>query len=597
MTKTIRSFRPAVLAAVGAAVVTAIAGILSLLCISSPVLETMDGPHKLASSYVFSKILDQLSSDQCSSPHWPVACRLDWSLAIGQQLVTSSATAARMSSIAVAMAAASLVAFFFVYSDTPLRETLIVLKGRRIEWGEYAARALRKAIRRVGRSGRDDLWLLPGVQLNPPSTARNILLVGTQGAGKTGLLRAYIDQGLAKPRGRQFVFDAKGDMTAGLPADEFVFVAPHDARSWALDIGREIVNPLIAREFSTKCVPLSPQDPMWAQAVRATLADITMALRKRNGDDWRWGDLSGGILSSTAAIRGMLLQAGAPSAALLNFGENPEDNRTVMSVMITLWVTALNMIEPLAQVWSEVPAERRFTVHEWMQQGSPLPGTLIFQASANYPELSRLVGSFVAERVATAALAPARRNPGTEPLIQVLDEFPQASIDRLPSLLSLGREMHVTTIATVQDLGQIFHKFGDREGSVVEARFGIRIVLRLEAGETTHRICDVWLGQRQLKRRRDATPDELAKGITKPTETVWEATIPQDFLTDELGVFETPTGKMIKLLVVGFPTLAVMDLPLTTWPDRREAHVPARWMRPEDHGPNPSAPKLIDRER
>lgn len=565
MSESLRSFRPAILMAIAAAIVTGFIGTVSLFTIAPPTFPTIIGSQ----------------DGQCFSTHWPLTCHLQWLTGMSAELLALPTVVNRLTSICLGMAVASVIAFFSTYTDTPAREDLIVLKGRRIETGEYAARALRKAIRRFGKPNRDELWLLPGVQLNSPSLARNILLGGTQGAGKTGVLRAYIDQALTRLRGRLFVFDAKGDMTAGLPTDEYIFVAPHDGRSWALDIGREIVNPLIAREFSAKCVPVSSQDPMWAQAVRASLADITMALRKQAGDGWGWNDLNKAILAPTMDVRNMLLQAGATSAALLNFGENPEDNRTVMSVMITLWVTALTMIEPLAQVWPDVPPARRFTVQNWIGKSSSLPRTLIFQTSSNYPELSRLVGSFVAERVAAAALAPERRNPGTEPLILVLDEFPQASIDRLPSVLSLGREMRVTTIATVQDLGQIFQKFGDREGSVVEARFGIRIILQLEPGETTRRICDVWLGQRRIKRRRDATPDELAKGITKPKETVWEGTITQDFLTDELGVFETPKGKIIRVLVTGFPTLAIMDVPLTTWPDRREAHVPARWIRPD----------------
>ncbi|MGD4129616.1 hypothetical protein QT564_22570, partial [Xanthomonas citri pv. citri] len=57
-----------------------------------------------------------------------------------------------------------------------------------------------------------------------------------------------------------------------------------------------------------------------------------------------------------------------------------------------------------------------------------------------------------------------------------------------------------------------------------------------------------------------------------------EDTITPDFLSDGLGVFDTSDGKMIRVLVTGFPTLAIIDVPLTTWADRREAHVPAAWM-------------------
>lgn len=579
MNNPIRLFRPALLVALGAALITLIAGVISLFLVAPPTVEVLfHGNVSLASEVALHEILQNLRGERCGHLSWPVVCRLDWIRAIAVQLLDSPIGTNRLATIGLGVLAASGFAFFFAYADTPPIEDLTVKRGRRIETGAYAKRTLRHAIRRVGRPQKHDLWLLPEVQLNAASTTRNLLLVGTQGSGKTGLLRAFADQYLNNLSGRMFAFDAKGDMLAGLPVDSMILVAPQDARGWAIDIGREITNPLIAREFATKCVPVSEQDPMWAHGTRSVLTDIIMALRARSGEAWGWGDLADASLSSAADIRRLLLEGGGKSAALLNFGEDPEENRTVMSILVTLWVTVLSVIEPLARAWSEVDPSQRFTVRDWLAPGSRLPRTLLLQKSGDYPELSSTVGSFLAERVAAAALASTRRRPGTEGLTMLLDEFPEVPIERLPRLLALGRELHVNTIATVQDLGQITALFGQEQGAVVESRFGIRLVLRLEPGETVRRICDVWIGRRQIRRRRDATVEELARGVTKPMETVWEETITPDVLSDTLGVFETSTGKMIRLLVTGFPTLAIVDVPLTTWADRREAHVPASWI-------------------
>ena len=579
MTDSIRLFRPALLAALAAGILTFIVGVLSLFLIAPPTVEVLfHGQVSLASDVALHEILQNLWGHRCTHLSWPVVCRLHWVKAIAEQLLDSPMGANRLAMIGVGIAAASGFAFLFAYADTPPVEALTVMRGRRVQTGAYALRALRHAIRRLGKPQKNDLWLLPEVQLNAASTARNVLLAGTQGSGKTGLLRAFAEQQLNNASGRMFVFDAKGDMLAGLPAESMILVAPQDARSWAIDIGRELTNPLVAMEFAAKCVPISEQDPMWAHGTRSVLADIVMALRARSGGVWGWGDLAEVGLSSAAEIRQMLVATGGKSASLLNFGQDPEENRTVMSILITLWVTVLSVIEPLARAWSEVDASRRFTVRDWLATPSQLPRTLLFQKSSDFPELSSTVGSFLAERVAAAALAPARRNAGAEPLTMLLDEFPEVPIERLPRLLALGREMRVTTIATVQDLGQITALFGPEQGSVVESRFGIRLVLRLEPGETVRRICEVWVGRRQVRKRRDATADELARGLTKPMETVWEDTITPDFLSDGLGVFETSEGKMIRVLVTGFPTLAIIDVPLTTWADRREAHIPAAWM-------------------
>lgn len=582
MSNPVRLFRSALVVALGAALITLVAGVMSLFLVAPPTVEVLfHGQVSLASDVAMHEIFQNLQGERCGHGGWPIVCRLDWIWAIGKQLLETSAGASRLAAIGLGVLAAGGFAFCFAYADTPPVEDLTVKRGRRIESGTYALRALRYAIGRLGKPQKQDLWLLPEVQLNAASMARNILLVGTQGSGKTGLLRGFAEQQLSSSRGRVFVFDAKGDMLAGLPVDSMILVAPQDARSWAIDIGREITNVLVAREFSAKCVPLSEQDPMWAHGTRSVHTDIIMALRARLGEAWGWGDLAAAGLSSAAEIRQMLIESGGKSAALLNFGEDPEENRTVMSILITLWVTVLTVIEPLARAWSEVDRARRFTVRDWLAPGSKLPRTLLLQKSSDYPELSSTVGSFLAERVAAAALASTRRRPGTERLTMLLDEFPEVPIERLPRLLALGRELHVTTIATVQDLGQITALLGQEQGSVVESRFGIRLVLRLEPGETVRRVCDVWIGRREVRKRRDATAEELAKGLTKPTETVWEDTITANFLSDELGVFETSAGKIIRVLVTGFPTLATVDVPLTTWADRRAAHIPASWIDPD----------------
>jgi hypothetical protein len=580
MTNSVQLFRPALLAALCACILTLVAGLLALFLVHPPAVEVMfHGPVSLSDDIALHEILRNLRGERCSDLTWPIVCRMHWMISIAAQLLDTPTGANRLATIGLGVAVAGGVAFFFAYADTPPVEDLTVKRGRRVETGAYAARSLRGAIRRLGKPREDDLWLLPEVQLNRASTARNILLTGTQGSGKTGVLRAYAEQQLGNASGRMFVFDAKGDMLAGLPIEAMILVAPQDARSWAIDVGRELSNPIVAMEFAAKCVPVSAQDPMWAHGTRSVLADIVMALRIRSSGAWGWDDLADAGLSSAVEIRQMLIETGGKSASLLNFGDDPEENRTVMSILITMWVTVLSVVEPLARAWSEVDASRRFTLRDWLAVNSKLPRIMLFQKSTDFPELSTTVGSFLAERIAAAALAPARRNADAGHLTMLLDEFPEVPIERLPRLLALGREMRVTTIASVQDLGQITALFGPEQGSVVESRFGIRLVLRLEPGETARRICDVWIGRRQVRKGRDATADELAKGITKPMETVWEDTMTPDFLSDGLGIFDTADDKMIRVLVTGFPTLAVVDVPLTTWADRREAHVPAAWMR------------------
>ena len=210
-----------------------------------------------------------------------------------------------------------------------------------------------------------------------------------------------------------------------------------------------------------------------------------------------------------------------------------------------------------------------------------MPHALIFQKSPDFPELSTLLGSFLAERIAAAALSPSRRNGNTLPLAMLLDEFSEVPISRLDQLLSLGRESNVMTIGALQGLHQLKSLVDTNKASTIEERFGIRLVLRLEPGDTTKRIAESWLGERRISRIREATAEELKAGITKPRETVKEPVIPVEIMTDELGVRKTSDGLIIRLLVSGFPSIGIIDVPLTTWSDRREAHIPAAWLADE----------------
>jgi Type IV secretion-system coupling protein DNA-binding domain len=576
-------FMPAIRSAFGAFTVTALLAVTSLFVVAPPMVFVKDvGYVALNSQVVFDNIAEYLAGWRCDVPYdGPrfIACRLRWLLDIPTEMAGSPLVWTRFENLAIALVTAASAAFIMTYWWTPPVEAAVVKRGRRVLFDEYARRAIQNCIGALGDVQQFGLWLLQNVQLSRAQEGRNILLTGTQGSGKTGLLRAYIRQ-LCARGDRLFILDTKGDMLAGLPVDDFILAAAHDARSWVINLGREIVNRTIAMEFAAKCVSASKNDPMWSQAVRSILADIAMVLRKRHQDLWGWTELRDLGLSSPEVLRGALAEIQAASAGLITHGDNPDDNRTVMSILVTLWVAVLTTIHPLAEAFAAVAPERRFTVKDWMTKDSGLPRVLIFQKSSDFPELSELLGSFLAERVAAAALSPLRRGGNGPRLAMILDEFSEVPIERLPRLLSLGREMEVITIGSLQDLDQLKTLFGDAS-SIVESRFGIRLVLRLEPGNTTERITTKWLGNRRISRRRDATVDELKAGITKPRETVEELTIPAETLTDELGVRETSDGKVIRLLVSGFPIIGIVDVPLTTWPDRREAHVPAPWMSPD----------------
>lgn len=480
--------------------------------------------------------------------------------------------------VVAAVVAAALVTFFLAYAETPSKENVVTRSGRDVTFGEYARRRIRAYIRRWSSGKPKGLWLLPHVRLSLSQQSRNILMLGGHGSGKTGWLRALVDQ-LVESGSRNLILDVKGDMVEGLPSDEFILVAAADRRSWVWDLAKDVRNRMQAEELVKKFVSVSDRDPFWGDGARAVWTDLIMHLRATKGEKWSWFELCAILLSPLPAIRAALSETNAPSACLLEWGSDPEENRTITSIMLTLWVAALTAVLPLAKAWRKLGKERRFSLREWIGERSRLPSTIVLQLSAEYPLLSQAIGTAVIDMLTSLIVSPANRGRRTSYAF-VLDEFPElgAAAARLPKLLALGREARVTTIAALQDLGQLEKVYGPIDAKLIEARLGIRCIMRLEDGDTIKRVCEEWIGAREIDRPRESTVEELKGGLTKRTERIKEVSVDPSVLADKLGVQEYGDKLTISALVHGFATEAMVEVPMTIWPVRRPAFEPAEWL-------------------
>lgn len=462
--------------------------------------------------------------------------------------------------------------------ETPGRDSLAHIRGRRLQQDAAARRSLHRHLAGIGQPQMKNLWLVPHVQLPPAAESYNILAIGTQGSGKTGLLRAWLEQ-LIERGDRVIVHDVKGDMTAGLPADRFILVAPHDARSAAWDIARDIGDRAAALEFATRSIKAAAGDSMWADGARALWADAIVCLVLEHGRNWTLRHLYDLLTSPPEDFRAALVRGGAASAELVAFDDDGGVQRTSMSLLITLWVAALTTLKPLVDAWEDVPTKKRFSLTDWLRDDTARPATIVIQKSAEYPELSALVGGLLVERLAGLVLAPARKRNPAQKIALVLDELAELGrLDRLPNILSVGREVGVVTIAAVQDLGQLSAIYGETVARTLEARFGIKMIGRLTAGDTAERVSRVLIGDR-LVEFFDPRPGG-ANGTEAPQrrrET--HPVFPPERMETDLGVRRFRGKALIRCLVLGLGDPALLDVPFTAWPERRPAHRPAVWTR------------------
>ncbi|MET3889336.1 putative small integral membrane protein [Bosea sp. OAE506] len=569
----IRSYRPAVVGAATAAMIVLILGLL-LFEIRPPQVIGESGVVEMDVTRVVRLIGSLLTADGCLlyvSDWMGLECRPGRSVHRIGLILQSQHARFQLSTVAAAVLCAAALSFLTIASATPKRDQTKTLKGQRPVFDADARASLRRFIAKTGRALKHNLWLVPHVQLTQSVEGYNVMALGTQGAGKSATLRALIEQLIARGD-NVLIHDIKGDLTAGLPFDDFILVAPHDARSWVHDIAEDIQNLQHAREFAAHAVARSESEAMWGDGSRAVWADLVMALRTDTHGRWGWLELRDALLAPGATIKAVLDRHGAASASRLIFGsEDPEENRTTMSILITLWIAALTVVHPLAEAWAAAPADRRFSLRRWLDGDRHLPRVLVLQKSSEFPELTEQLNAFLIDRLVGLSLRPGReRNPTTK-LALCLDELPECGrLRRLPNLLNVGREFGVVTIAAVQDIAHLIELYGENLSQVLLARFRIKLVHQLDSGDTADRVTG-WLKERTIEFDGPERRDKVRE--TAPV-------LDEDRLGTELGVRMEKGQPIVRAMILGLGNPAILDIPATGWPDRRPGHEPAPWVNP-----------------
>lgn len=573
---------PAILGATFAAVVTLIAGLAILFSAGAPYVVGTNGVVPLNLEMLSRIAAEFLRGDTCSAGLTKLVgldCRCQYLDRVLQAIAGSRVAAIHAVALGAAFVASWATTAYMMYTTASKRERLMTLRGWRLLFDGEGRSSLRAVIARTGRILKRGLWLLPHVQLTDECEGYNILALGTQGSGKTSTLRSFVQQ--CEARGDQiFIHEVKGDFTAGLPVNPFILVAPHDRRSAAYDIARDIRNEKHAREFAAHAVAKSEHDSMWGDGARAVWADLVMTLHAENSGAWNWDDLASVLLSPGETIKTTLEAAGKGSASRLIFGsESPEENRTTMSILVTMWVAALTTVLPLAEAWREVPAGRRFSLRQWLDEPRAFPRVIVLQKSSEYPELSGAIGGFLIDRLIALALRPGRpRNP-TRKLVFCLDELPECGNGRLsglPRLLNTGREFGIMTLVGIQDISHLVEIWGENLANVLLARFRIKLIHQLGAGDSADRISAL-LGERRVEYLGPPHRDQVSGRWVRETVRETAPVCPADRLESDLGIIKRGHRKMARMLVMGLGNPAIVDMPLTVWRDRRSGHLPARW--------------------
>ena len=481
------------------------------------------------------------------------------------------------------------VTFTGIYTYAELEEVdrLKHIRGRQLLRGKKAlrraAKAQRKSIRKTGRG----IAVAPKVPISLESETKHFLLVGASGGGKTQTLLYWIDQ-LLRDRAKILLHDTKGDMTASLPDDGFMLMAPHDARSWAWDIAKDCQGIAAARELASRLIPAG-KEPMWSNGAREILTGIIRWLQITHRDQWTWGHLRETAFSSPTDLQSLLLTSHPEGAKFIEIDEETGvPHKTSFSFLVTMWSSIGSIVSPLAEAWGKAPEGRKISLTAWLKDDETKHRSIILQRSSEFSDLSEAwIGAAVQLMANYAASAGFGDSPNRR-IWLFLDEFAQlGKLKGFRQFLEVGRSRGLRCALGVQDLEQLSDLYGEESLKTWLNTIETKIICRMNAGPSANFIAEELIGEHEVswvEKSVTYTPGSVSEnrwGTRSTNKQLRTATVPvilPDFLEREIGPLDIGGETRIRALLLTGGNLYRLDWPITHWPEQRPAALPAGWV-------------------
>jgi len=489
--------------------------------------------------------------------------------------------------------------------------------GRDAEAAARAAEAF--DIRRTG-SG---LWFASDVLGSREREARQVLIVGMPGSGKTQVLQHILGQQLE--RGDKIIAnDIKGELTATWPTEDkdFILLSPIDKRSWRWDIATDTAGggpPLgddydqeaisanhfamsaACREIAAYFIPDNSQDAMWSKGAREIFAGLLMALHGELRTSWGFTQLSEMLLLPAREKKAQLEIYYPDACEYLDLDQNGEPTKTAQSFIVNLKAGAA-FIHALAEAWDGIPQERAISLNRWMKHNGDGPRTIILQRSSEHPDLSQAWMSACIMVLGRAVSSPTmNKDDGHQRINFVIDEAKQLGkmLSEFQPIMEVGRDRGCVGITCWQDVMQIKEVLGNESFPVFAAMPRTKIILQTASGEGNTYLSDNLIGKKLVRYLQASVSTEVKgqngsinQSLAEREEWVSAVTY-KDIET--LGVARNEYGEtVITGLLCGFGRdVLKVSWPITGWKPRRPAHVPKglqykeeKFVPPESSDPN-----------
>jgi hypothetical protein len=382
------------------------------------------------------------------------------------------------------------------------------LRGRPLRRGPKAVKQLAAEATREWKGVKhvtEGIHLHPEVTISQERETKHLLIMGASGSGKTNIIWHVLKEAILR-KDRIVIFDSKGDFTSELSS--LCLLAPWDPRSLAWDVARDCAGPLDAQALSAHLIPDSDKDPIWPNASRAVLVAMIIHLQTSKPGQWTFPDLRALLHLPIEDMR-LIAQQHNPEA----LRSLEEGSKTTQSILINLMAFMAPVVD-MARAWSD-PAQKRFSMKDWIEGNSKLSRTVVMQGSQRFDRTAAaLVNSLLSVMAATIA-SPSLPDDKNRRIWLVLDEFAQlGQLRDFGPLIRMGRSKGLRIVIGAQDIAELRAIYGTHKTDAWASSLTTSIYTRLEGGATSE-----WVSRRIGEQETLVNQNSQTQGGNGTSET------------------------------------------------------------------------------
>ena len=304
--------------------------------------------------------------------------------------------------------------------------------------------------------------ILGGVPLIKDSEVQHILLVGTNGAGKSNAFNHLLPQ--IRKRGQKAVIvDTVGDFVAKYyNPDTDIILNPLDIRSKPWHMWKECENNIQVDDLAASMIPQSLSDPFWADSSRTLLAETIRMLRDKKKYSIKE------LLAYSTALPLKEIQSfykGTPAAALVDV----HADKTATSIR-------MNLTTYLKSLYFLPETDEPFSVREWVRNDEQRGFLFLVVNPEQRETLRSLLTTWL--NVAISGLMSCKPDSNRRVWFIIDEKQSLNKIEALPKALAEIRKYGGCIVAGLQNISQLDQLYGNPTARSMASNYNTKVFFR-----------------------------------------------------------------------------------------------------------------------